>query len=113
MTVVPPTDKPRDPSPADDYVNATYVQPLGTRKHYIAMQGPLPATFVDFWTLIENAMLLNTSPPVSPSTSSNTSTDIGFFMSPCEHDKGLKQPSMIVRTFALSHRSYPSVHLEE
>lgn len=50
MTVVPPTDKPRDPSPADDYVNASYVQPLGTRKRYIATQGPLPATFVDFWT---------------------------------------------------------------
>lgn len=142
MTVVPPTDKPRDPSPADDYVNASYVQPLGTRKRYIATQGPLPATFVDFWTLvweqnvhvivmltreIENAMvkcgtywvessygplqlqLLNTSPPVSPSTSSNASADIGFFMSPRERDKGSKQPSMIVRTFALSHRSYPSV----
>ncbi|KAF9229739.1 hypothetical protein BS17DRAFT_763243 [Gyrodon lividus] len=39
-------------SPADDYVNASYVQPLGTRKRYIATQGPLPATFVDFWTLV-------------------------------------------------------------
>ncbi|KIY45293.1 hypothetical protein FISHEDRAFT_28133, partial [Fistulina hepatica ATCC 64428] len=35
----------------DDYVNASYVQPLGTRKRYIATQGPLPTTFVDFWTL--------------------------------------------------------------
>ncbi|KAG0696285.1 hypothetical protein DFH29DRAFT_951925 [Suillus ampliporus] len=50
MTVVPPPNKPLDPSPADDYVNASYVQPLGTRKRYIATQGPLPATFVDFWT---------------------------------------------------------------
>jgi len=41
---------PREPSPVDDYVNASYVQPLGTRKRYIATQGPLPATFVDFWT---------------------------------------------------------------
>lgn len=39
-----------DPSPPDDYVNASYVQPLGTHKRYIATQGPLPATFVDFWT---------------------------------------------------------------
>ncbi|KAG1825499.1 protein-tyrosine phosphatase-like protein, partial [Suillus subaureus] len=134
--------RPRDPSPADDYVNASYVQPLGTRKRYIATQGPLPATFVDFWTLvweqnvhvivmltreIENAMvkcgtywvessygplqlqLLNTSPPISPSTSSNTSANIGFFMSPHERDKGSKQPSMIVRTFALSHRGYPGI----
>ncbi|KAJ3576293.1 hypothetical protein NP233_g540 [Leucocoprinus birnbaumii] len=35
----------------DDYVNASYVQPLGTNKRYIATQGPLPATFTDFWTL--------------------------------------------------------------
>ncbi|KAG6334230.1 hypothetical protein ID866_4860 [Astraeus odoratus] len=39
-------------SPPDDYVNASYVQPLGTRKKYIATQGPLPATFIDFWTLV-------------------------------------------------------------
>ncbi|KAG1758025.1 hypothetical protein EDB19DRAFT_1623918 [Suillus lakei] len=135
-------DKPCVPSAADDYVNASYVQPLGTRKRYIATQGPLPATFVDFWTLvweqnvhvivmltreIENAMvkcgtywidssygplqlqLLDTSPPVSPSAASNSSADVGFFMSPREHDKGSKQPSMIVRTFALSHRGYPGV----
>lgn len=50
MTVVSPKDTPHDPSPVDDYVNASYVQPLGTRKRYIATQGPLPATFVDFWT---------------------------------------------------------------
>ncbi len=34
----------------DDYMNASYVQPLGTTKRYIATQGPLPATFADFWT---------------------------------------------------------------
>ncbi|KAI0321012.1 hypothetical protein OF83DRAFT_1280764 [Amylostereum chailletii] len=37
---------------SDDYVNASYVQPLGTTKRYIATQGPLPETFVDFWTLV-------------------------------------------------------------
>ncbi|KAF4572422.1 hypothetical protein EYR36_006927 [Pleurotus pulmonarius] len=36
----------------DDYVNASYVQPLGTTKRYIATQGPLPATYKDFWTLV-------------------------------------------------------------
>ncbi|KAF5311770.1 hypothetical protein D9619_003110 [Psilocybe cf. subviscida] len=35
----------------DDYVNASYIQPLGTKRRYIATQGPLPATFTDFWTL--------------------------------------------------------------
>lgn len=34
----------------DDYMNASFVQPLGTTKRYIATQGPLPATFTDFWT---------------------------------------------------------------
>lgn len=42
----------REPSPVDDYVNASYVQPLGTRKKYIATQGPLPSTYVDFWTCV-------------------------------------------------------------
>lgn len=41
-----------EPSPVDDYVNASYVQPLGTRKRYIATQGPLPSTYVDFWTCV-------------------------------------------------------------
>ncbi|KAJ3920229.1 hypothetical protein F5877DRAFT_38505 [Lentinula edodes] len=36
----------------DDYVNASYVQPLCTTRRYIATQGPLEATFVDFWTLV-------------------------------------------------------------
>ncbi|KAF9535790.1 hypothetical protein CPB83DRAFT_842337 [Crepidotus variabilis] len=36
----------------DDYINASYVQPLGTNRRYIATQGPLPATFTDFWTLV-------------------------------------------------------------
>ncbi|KAF8060941.1 hypothetical protein FPV67DRAFT_1631903 [Lyophyllum atratum] len=35
----------------DDYVNASYVQPLGTNRRYIATQGPLDATFDDFWRL--------------------------------------------------------------
>jgi hypothetical protein len=36
----------------DDYVNASYVQPICTRRRYIATQGPLEATFADFWTLV-------------------------------------------------------------
>ncbi|KAH9964523.1 hypothetical protein BC827DRAFT_1265795 [Russula dissimulans] len=39
-------------SSTDDYVNASYVQPLGTKKRYIATQGPLPETFKDFWLLV-------------------------------------------------------------
>lgn len=35
-----------------DYVNASYIQPRGTRRQYIATQGPLQSTFTDFWTLV-------------------------------------------------------------
>ncbi|QRW05644.1 protein-tyrosine phosphatase [Ceratobasidium sp. AG-Ba] len=35
-----------------DYVNASHVQPRGTRRSYIATQGPMPSTYVDFWTMV-------------------------------------------------------------
>ncbi|CAG8473130.1 13639_t:CDS:2 [Acaulospora colombiana] len=35
-----------------DYVNASYVQADGCNKRYIATQGPLPATYEDFWKVI-------------------------------------------------------------
>ncbi|KFY11650.1 hypothetical protein V492_04345 [Pseudogymnoascus sp. VKM F-4246] len=37
---------------ACDYVNATHIKPLWSNKRYIASQGPLPATFEDFWSVI-------------------------------------------------------------
>ena len=49
----------REPSPVDDYVNASYVQPLCTRKRYIATQGPLPSTYVDFWTCVSTTSSLD------------------------------------------------------
>ena len=47
-----PLHTPAIPSSTDDYVNASYVQPLGTKKRYIATQGPLPETFNDFWLCV-------------------------------------------------------------
>ncbi|CAE6410872.1 unnamed protein product [Rhizoctonia solani] len=35
-----------------DYVNASHVRPRGTNLQYIATQGPLPATYADFWTMV-------------------------------------------------------------
>nr|XP_018262955.1 uncharacterized protein I303_04444 [Kwoniella dejecticola CBS 10117]OBR85113.1 hypothetical protein I303_04444 [Kwoniella dejecticola CBS 10117] len=35
-----------------DYINASYVHPRGTSRRYIATQGPLDATYQDFWTLV-------------------------------------------------------------
>lgn len=33
----------------DDYINASFLTPLLSKKTYIATQGPLPSTFQDFW----------------------------------------------------------------
>ncbi|KAF1978442.1 hypothetical protein BU23DRAFT_577314 [Bimuria novae-zelandiae CBS 107.79] len=35
-----------------DYVNANHIQPSFSNKRYIATQGPLPATFNDFWNVV-------------------------------------------------------------
>ncbi|OCF39291.1 hypothetical protein I317_06916 [Kwoniella heveanensis CBS 569] len=40
------------PDQDSDYINASYVQPRGTTRRYIATQGPLDATYHDFWTLV-------------------------------------------------------------
>lgn len=40
------------PDGACDYVNASHVKAPGSNKRYIATQGPLPATFEDFWSVI-------------------------------------------------------------
>ncbi|KAI0252674.1 hypothetical protein BJV78DRAFT_1281525 [Lactifluus subvellereus] len=47
-----PLSTPVVSSSTDDYVNASHVQPLGTKRRYIATQGPLPETFNDFWLLV-------------------------------------------------------------
>ncbi|KAK8129818.1 Tyrosine-protein phosphatase 1 [Apiospora kogelbergensis] len=35
-----------------DYINASHVRASRSKKRYIASQGPLPATFEDFWSVI-------------------------------------------------------------
>lgn len=40
------------PEGACDYVNASHVKASRSHKRYIASQGPLPATFEDFWSVI-------------------------------------------------------------
>ncbi|OTA65108.1 hypothetical protein K449DRAFT_411091 [Hypoxylon sp. EC38] len=37
---------------ASDYINASHVQASRSYKRYIASQGPLPATFEDFWSVV-------------------------------------------------------------
>ncbi|KAI9738872.1 MAG: hypothetical protein M1818_005185 [Claussenomyces sp. TS43310] len=40
------------PETACDYVNASHIKASWSNKCYIASQGPLPATFEDFWSMI-------------------------------------------------------------
>ncbi|CEJ94047.1 hypothetical protein VHEMI09603 [[Torrubiella] hemipterigena] len=35
-----------------DYINASHLRASGSNKKYIATQGPLPATFEDFWSVV-------------------------------------------------------------
>ncbi|KAK9463741.1 protein-tyrosine phosphatase-like protein [Lipomyces oligophaga] len=35
-----------------DYINASFVSAHGSKKRYIATQGPLPETFCDFWSVV-------------------------------------------------------------
>ncbi|KAF9576248.1 hypothetical protein EC968_009808 [Mortierella alpina] len=36
----------------DDYINASFLRPPFGKKSYIATQGPLPSTFLDFWKIV-------------------------------------------------------------
>jgi len=40
------------PEGACDYVNASHIRAKRSNKRYIATQGPLPATFEDFWSVV-------------------------------------------------------------
>lgn len=40
------------PSGVCDYVNASHIKSKRSNKKYIASQGPLPATFEDFWSVV-------------------------------------------------------------
>jgi protein tyrosine phosphatase len=42
-------DRPRG---SCDYINASHIQASRSNKRYIASQGPLPATFEDFWSVV-------------------------------------------------------------
>ncbi|KII86372.1 hypothetical protein PLICRDRAFT_125890 [Plicaturopsis crispa FD-325 SS-3] len=120
-------------SDEDDYVNASYVQPLGTNKRYIATQGPLPATFTDFWILcweqnvhvvvmltreIEGAMVkcgtywtegsygpLRLKLIHSTENTAPERTERGFF-GPARQS-GPPPATTVKRTFELTHTGYP------
>ncbi|KAG8729229.1 hypothetical protein FRC12_021163 [Ceratobasidium sp. 428] len=121
-----------------DYVNASHVQPRGTRLSYIATQGPMPATYVDFWTMVweqnvhvivmltrqvENSQLKCgdywSDPQYGPFRLRLIATEGGeeevervtgfdFGQNTKKHPAG-DTPHTIRRTFALSHCERPDV----
>ncbi|KAF8309996.1 hypothetical protein DL93DRAFT_2046705, partial [Clavulina sp. PMI_390] len=124
-----PTDKTDD---GTGYINASYVQPRGTQLKYIATQGPLAATFDDFWTLVweQNVaiILMLTQQIEGHSIKCHCywkreafgplrlkCTDVQDFSSggaPYTKSTPISKTSshdnIIRRTFLLSHSSYPS-----
>ncbi|XP_046373644.1 tyrosine-protein phosphatase non-receptor type 9-like isoform X2 [Haliotis rufescens] len=43
-----------DADPTSDYINANFVDGYMQKNSYISTQGPLPKTFVDFWSMVWN-----------------------------------------------------------
>ena len=41
-----------DGEPGSDYINASWVDAYGVPNGYIAAQGPVPNSFVDFWRMV-------------------------------------------------------------
>jgi protein tyrosine phosphatase len=59
-----------------DYINASFVQPRGTTRRYIATQGPLDATCRDFWTVVWEQNVHVIVMWVEPNCCSGTMTDV-------------------------------------
>ncbi|KAG6869029.1 hypothetical protein C0993_004702 [Termitomyces sp. T159_Od127] len=122
----------------DDYVNASYVQPLATTKKYIATQGPLEATFEDFWRLtwqqnvhvivmltqeVENSMVkCGTYWPDSPAMRERTfgvlrvtlmakiglPGNVDLMHEDAARARKRRRVTTVKRTFKLEHRGYPN-----
>ncbi|EIN13344.1 hypothetical protein PUNSTDRAFT_78857, partial [Punctularia strigosozonata HHB-11173 SS5] len=113
----------------DDYINASFVQPLGTTKRYIATQGPLPATFADFWTLcweqnVHVIVMLTREIEGSMVKCGNYWTEGVYGRLRLRHIETVGTPSVsdaahqaanqhsggtVKRVFELSHMDYPAV----
>ncbi|KAF8525141.1 protein-tyrosine phosphatase-like protein [Hysterangium stoloniferum] len=119
-----------------DYINASHVQPLGTRRRYIATQGPLPTTYTDFWTLcweqnihiivmltkqIEGAtekcgcywrqsvygpLRLEPLSSTMEEVAVPSGLDFDFAVPSASQDA---EPPIVRRTFLLSHTEYPNL----
>jgi len=101
-----------------DYVNASYVQAEGCNKTYIATQGPLPATYEDFWKVIweqnsrvivmltkeEEAGRIQCHRYWSDTSCRHGPIEVTFLS---ETSDGSADNTIITRKFRITHLNYP------
>jgi tyrosine-protein phosphatase 2/3 len=107
-----------------DYVNASYVQAEGCNKIYIATQGPLPATYEDFWKVIweqnsrvivmltkeEEAGRIQCHRYWSDTSCKHGPIEISLIS---ETFNGLADNTIITRKFRISHINHPEISARE
>ncbi|CAI2169123.1 2558_t:CDS:2 [Funneliformis geosporum] len=110
-----------------DYVNASYVQAKGCDKRYIATQGPLPATYDDFWKVVweQNSrviVMLTKEEEAGRIQCHRYWSDC--VVKPCrygsielilisEASNNSKDNTIITRKFRLSHTDHPEIPARE
>ncbi|KAG9293654.1 hypothetical protein G9A89_018991 [Geosiphon pyriformis] len=109
-----------------DYVNASYVQAKGCETRYIATQGPLPATYNDFWRVIweqdSRVIVMLTKEEEAgriqchrywaectkkPCVYGNLSCLLLSETTPCFTPDGLPDKTIIIRKFLLTNTQTP------
>ncbi|CAG8755580.1 18155_t:CDS:2 [Dentiscutata erythropus] len=113
-----------------DYVNASFVQAAGCNKRYIATQGPLPATFNDFWKVVweQNSRIIvmltkerEAGRVLCHNYWSENGTPCKFgsleltFISetsPISNSEG-SIDSIVIRKFSLVHKNHPEIPARE
>ncbi|CAG8574829.1 13283_t:CDS:2, partial [Racocetra fulgida] len=113
-----------------DYVNASFVQASGCNKRYIATQGPLPATYNDFWKVVweqnSRVIVMLTKEQeagrvlchrywaecMTPCNYGSLELTFISEISPINSSSG-SIDSIVIRTFSLVHKNHPEIPARE